>query len=76
MKKIIHVFLLLIAIAWLMYGTLQTQESSPQSEQVEQTTLTIQGPTDKAELEAFLDGFCIKTFYLDSCDAACRARQA
>jgi len=64
MKKIIHVFLLLIAIAWLMYGTLQTQESSPQSEQVEQTTLTIQGPTDKAELEAFLEG--IMTAYMES----------
>ena len=56
MKKIIHFFLLMIIIAWVLQGAPQAQESLPQPEQVEQITPSRQGPTDRAELEAFLDG--------------------
>ena len=56
MKKIIHLFLFLIVITWLLQGASQTQESLPQPEQVEQATPTMQEPTDRAELEAFLEG--------------------
>jgi len=59
MKKTIHHLLLLIIIAWLLQGTPQAQESLPQQEQAEQTTPTMQGPTDRAELEAFLDGIMV-----------------
>ncbi|TEU06772.1 MAG: class A beta-lactamase-related serine hydrolase, partial [Candidatus Aminicenantes bacterium] len=56
MKKIIHFFLLMIIIAWVLQGAPQAQESLPQPEQVEQITPSRQGPTDRAELEAFLEG--------------------
>ncbi len=56
MKKIIHLFLLMIIIAWALLGAPQAQESLPQPEQVEQITPSRQGPTDRAELEAFLEG--------------------
>jgi CubicO group peptidase (beta-lactamase class C family) len=56
MKKIIHLFLFLIVITLLLQGASQSQESLPQPEQEEQTTPTMQGPTDRAELEAFLEG--------------------
>lgn len=56
MKKIIHLFLFLIVISWLLQVASQAQESLPQPEQVEQTTPTTQGPVDRAELEAFLEG--------------------
>jgi len=56
MKKIIHFFLLMIIIAWVLQGAPQAQESLPQPEQVEQMTPSRQGPTDRAELEAFLEG--------------------
>jgi len=56
MKKIIHLFLLMIIIAWVLQGAPQAQESLPQPEQVEQITPSRQGPIDRAELEAFLEG--------------------
>ena len=56
MKKIIHLFLLMIIIAWALQGAPQAQENLPQPEQVEQTTPIMQGPIDRAELEAFLEG--------------------
>lgn len=56
MKKIIHFFLLMIIIAWVLQGTPQTQKSLPKPEQVEQITPSRQGPTDRAEMEAFLEG--------------------
>jgi CubicO group peptidase (beta-lactamase class C family) len=64
MKKIIHIFLLLAVIPWLGQGAPQTQESLPQPEEVEQTTPVTPGPTDRAELEAFLEG--IMTAYMES----------
>jgi len=56
MKKIIHFFLLIIIIAWVLQGAPQAQESLPQPEQAEQVIPSRQGPTDRAELEAFLEG--------------------
>jgi len=56
MKKFIHLFLFLIVIAWMLQGAPLAQESSPQPEQVEKTTPSIQVPTDRVELEAFLEG--------------------
>jgi len=64
MKKIIHLFLFLIVIAWMLKGAPQAQENPPQPEQAEQTTPTMQGPTNRAELEAFLEG--IMAGYLES----------
>ncbi|NIN92939.1 serine hydrolase, partial [bacterium] len=64
MKKIIHIFLPLIVIAWLMPGALKTQENWPQTEEIIQTTFTKQGTTDRAELEAFLEG--IMTAYMET----------
>jgi len=64
MKKIFHLFMFLFVIAWLLQGALQAQESPPQPEQVEPPTPTIQEPTDRAELEAFLEG--IMTAYMES----------
>ncbi|NIO49623.1 MAG: serine hydrolase [Candidatus Aminicenantes bacterium] len=64
MKKIAHLFLVLIVIPWLLQGALQAQESPPQPEQVEQTAPSIQAPTDRAELEAFLEGIMIA--YMES----------
>jgi CubicO group peptidase (beta-lactamase class C family) len=64
MKKIIHIFLLLVVMSWLSHGTLQTQESLPQPEEAEQTTPITPEPTDRAELEAFLEG--IMSAYLES----------
>ncbi len=64
MKKIIHFFLIMIIIAWVLQGAPQAQESLPQPEQVEQIIPSRQGPTDRAELEAFLEG--IMTAYMES----------
>jgi CubicO group peptidase (beta-lactamase class C family) len=64
MKKIIHIFLLLVVMSWLSHGGLQTQEGLPQPEEVEQATQITPGPTDRAELEAFLEG--IMNAYLES----------
>jgi CubicO group peptidase (beta-lactamase class C family) len=64
MKKIFHLFMFLFVIAWLLQGALQAQESPPQPEQVEPPTPTIQEPTDRAELEAFLEG--IMTAYMET----------
>jgi len=63
MKKIIHIFLLLAVMSWLGHGALQTQESLPQPEEVEQTTPITLGPTDREELEAFLEG--VMTAYME-----------
>ena len=56
MKKIIHFFLLMIIIGWALQSAPQTQENLPQPEQAEPITPSRQGPTDRAELEAFLEG--------------------
>jgi len=61
MKKIIHIFLFMIIIAWALQGAPQAQESLPQPEHVEQMTPSRQGPTDRAELEAFLEGIMAST---------------
>ena len=56
MKKTAKSILVLIVITWLLQGASQTQESLPQQEEEEQTTPIMQAPTDRAELEAFLEG--------------------
>jgi CubicO group peptidase (beta-lactamase class C family) len=56
MKKIIHLFLFLIVITWLLQCVAQAQETPPQQERIEQTTSPIQAPTARADLEAFLEG--------------------
>ena len=65
MKRIFHAFLfLLIIMPLLTKGSPQTQESLSQPVQAEQEALTAPGPTDSAELEAFLEG--ILTAYMES----------
>lgn len=59
MKNIIQFFLLMIIIAWVLQSAPQAQESLSQPEQVEQITPSRQGPTDRAELEAFLEGLMV-----------------
>jgi len=64
MKKIIHLILVMIFIIWMLHGVAQAQKSPPQQERIEQTTPPIQTPTDRAELEAFLEG--IMAGYMES----------
>lgn len=64
MKKIIHLFLLVIVITWLLQGSCQAQESPPQPEKSEQITSIVQIPADRAELEAFLEGIMVS--YMES----------
>jgi CubicO group peptidase (beta-lactamase class C family) len=64
LKKIVQSILILIFSAWILQDAPRAQESLPQPEQVEQTTPSGQGPTDRAELEAFLEG--IMASYMES----------
>jgi len=56
MKKIIQSIMVLPIIAGLLQYTAQAQESLPETEQATQITPGAPGPTDRAEVEAFLDG--------------------
>ncbi|NIM57383.1 MAG: serine hydrolase [Candidatus Aminicenantes bacterium] len=67
MKKLIHLCLILIVITWLLQGDSHAQENLSQVEQEEKTTPYLQGPTDRAELEAFLEGVMasyMKSFHI------------
>ncbi len=64
MRKFINLLLLSIVITWLLQGASQAQEILPQPEQAEKKAPSMQGPSDRAELEAFLEG--IMAGYMES----------
>jgi CubicO group peptidase (beta-lactamase class C family) len=59
MKKVEHNILVLIVISLLLQGNLRAQENMPLPGQVKQAAPSSQGPIERAELEAFLDGIMI-----------------